>query len=281
MQVSGYGPYLQHVMRDCKKNPAKTEINKMKTYKDNKLNHVIGVGREDALEVFLGGTYKNINHKRKNSYSSNSEDASTWSCFDIISQLKDAKKKEILDEILDHSFCEKDMKPKKFTFADEVDIEIEIGKVFKALSTNEQTELDASIETKTKIIFIEAKLYSSISLESSSQEFDQIVKKIRVGLDYAERENKEFFFIFLDIAPRSELYKFSTEKKSLENAKIAPTRKWKSVFWFNRYKKNPKILKQKLYNIKFSQSIESVTENMGWLTWNDLFKITMRSLIEK
>ena len=253
----------------------------MKIYKDHKLNHVIGFGRENALEEFLNGTYKNVNHKRKNSYSSNSEDAVTWSCFDIISQLPDLKKKEILDEVLDHSFCEEDMVKRDFSFKDEIDIKIEIGQVYKTLLKKEQTELDASIETKAKVIFIEAKLYSSISLESSSQEFDQIVKKIRVGLDYAESQNKEFFFIFLDIAPRSELYKFSTEKKSLENAKIAPTRKWKNAFWFNRYKKNPKILKQKLSNIKFSQSIESVTENMGWLTWNDLFKITMRSLIEK
>ena len=65
----------------------------MKIYKDHKLNHVIGVGRENALEEFLNGTYKNVNHKRKNSYSSNSEDAVTWSCFDMISQLPDLKKK--------------------------------------------------------------------------------------------------------------------------------------------------------------------------------------------
>jgi len=252
----------------------------MKIYQDNKLNHVIGVGRENALLEFLTGTYKNVNHKRKNSYSSNSEDAVTWSCFDIISQLPDLKKKEILDEVLEHSFCEKDMVKRNFSFKDEVDIQIEIGKVYKTLSKKEQTELDASIETKAKVIFIEAKLYSSISLESSSQQFDQIVKKIRVGLDYAESQNKEFFFIFLDIAPRGKLYEFSNEKKSLENAKNAPSRKWKNAFWFNRYKKNPKILKQKMSNIKFSQSIESVSENMGWLTWNDLFKIIMRSLIK-
>ena len=254
----------------------------MKIYDDYKLNHVIVPGRETALAEFLDGNYKGINHKRKNSFSSNSEDAITWSCFDIISQLPDLIKKQVLNEILDHLFCENDMVKKSFSFMDESEIQIAIGKVYRANSIKEETELDASIETAQKVFFIEAKLYSSISLEDKPKKpYDQIAKKIRVGLDYASTHNKEFFFIFLDIASRNKLYQFSDEKKSLENASKAPTKKWKSAFWFNRYKRNPAILKQKLININSSQSAESVSENMGWLTWTDLFKITMRSLIDK
>ena len=255
----------------------------MKKYDDYKLNHVIVPGRENALDDFLNGNFKGVNHKRKNSFSSNSEDALTWSCFDIISQLPESRKNEILDDIIEHSYCEKDMIKKTFSFADESEIDIKVGKVFKALSINEETELDASIETVKKVVFIEAKLYSSISLEDkkNSKPHDQIAKKIRVGLDYASKQNKEFFFIFLDLAPRQKLYDFSNEKKSLENASKLPTKKWKSVFWFNRYKRNPSILKKKLSNINSSQSTESICENMGWLTWADLFKITMRSLINK
>ena len=69
-------------------------------YEDNKRNHVIIPGREKELEKFINGTFNGINHKLKNSKSSNSEDAITWSCFDIISQLPNLKKIEALDEII-------------------------------------------------------------------------------------------------------------------------------------------------------------------------------------
>jgi hypothetical protein len=253
-------------------------------YTDNKRNHVIIPGRENVLEKFLSSSYKGINHKSKNGKSSNSEDAITWSCFDIISQLSDLKKIVALDEIIEHSFCENDMEKKTFSFADEKKIEIEIGKIFKGHSTKEETELDATIETSNKIIFIEAKLYSSISLKSENKPYDQIAKKIRVGLDYALNENKEFYFIFLDIAPRGKLYEFTNEKKSMENAKKLPTKKWKSVWWFNRYKNgwkgSLKPLEEILSDISTDESIViNLSKNMGWLTWTDLFKITMRGML--
>jgi len=250
-------------------------------YSDNKRNHVIMPGRENELEKFLHSKFEGANHKLKNSFSSNSEDAITWSCFDIISQLSNSKKIEALDEVIEHSFCGKDMVRPAFSFEDEDGIKIEIGKTYKGPSINEKTELDACIETSKKIIFIEAKLYSSISLESlkHSKPYDQIAKKIRVGLDYSSKEGKEFFFIFLDIAPRDKIYAFSNEKKSRENAIKLPTKKWKSVWWFNRYKKTSQPLKDILSGITTSQSSESVSKNMGWLTWPDLFKITMRGMI--
>jgi len=253
-------------------------------YKDKKRNHVIIPGRENELEKFLNSSYKGINHKLKNSTSSNSEDAITWSCFDIISQFSDLKKIKALDEIIEHSFSEKDMKKPTFSFENESEITIDIGKIYKGLTINEETELDASIETSDKIIFIEAKLYSSISLKSEDKPHDQIARKIRVGLDYALKENKEFFFIFLDIAPRGKLYDFTNEKKSMENANKLPTKKWKSVWWFNRYKNGRngslKPLKEVLSDISSNETeIINVSRNMGWLTWTDLFKITMRGMI--
>jgi len=240
-------------------------------YENNNRNHIIIPGRENELDKFLNSTYKGINHKMKNSVSSNSEDAITWSCFDIISQLSELKKIIALDEIIEHSFCENDIK-------------IEIGRTYKGNTIKEETELDASIETSKKIIFIEAKLYSSISLKSKDKPHDQIARKIRIGLDYALKENKEFFFIFLDIAPRGKLYEFTDEKKSMENAKKLPTKKWKSVWWFNRYKNgwkgNLNPLEEILNEISNDKSvIKNVSENMGWLTWTDLFKITMRGMI--
>ena len=256
-------------------------------YKDYKRNHVIIPGREIELERFINTSYNGINHKLDNSKSSNSEDALTWSCFDIISQLPTSIKVEALDEIIEHSFSENDMEKKSFSFANENEIKIEIGKIYKGHTKKEETELDVSIETSKKIIFIEAKLYSSISLKSlkDNKPHDQIARKIRVGLDNALKENKEFYFIFLDIAPRDKLYDFTNEKKSMENAKKLPTKKWKSVWWFNRYKNgwkgNLEPLKEILSEISTNDSvIKSISENMGWLTWSDLFKITMRAMIK-
>ncbi|HQQ12577.1 MAG TPA: hypothetical protein PK855_05410, partial [Bacteroidales bacterium] len=163
-------------------------------YEDNKRNHVVIPGREKELDKFLKSTYKGVNHKIENSFSSNSEDAITWSCFDIISQLSLSKKVVALDEIIEHSFSDDDMNPKLFSFSDEEDIKIEIGKTYKGKSISEETEVDASIITSNKVFFIEAKLYSSISLADklNKKPYDQIAKKIRVGLDFSLNEKKEF-----------------------------------------------------------------------------------------
>ena len=254
-------------------------------YSDNKRNHVIIPGREKELEKFLKSTYKGMKHKFKNSFSSNSEDAITWSCFDIISQFKETEKIKALNEIIEHSFLDKNINGEiPFLFDNEEEIVIRIGETYRGKSTKEQTEVDASIETKKKIIFFEAKLYSSISLKNEKKPFDQIAKKLRVGLDYASNEEKEYFFIFIDIAPIEKIYQFTNEKKSKENAMKTPTKKWKSAWWFKRYKKgwagSLKPLRTILNGIDTkSQSIENVSRNMGWLTWTDLFKITMKGMV--
>jgi hypothetical protein len=253
-------------------------------YETYQRNHVILPGREQALETFLKKDYKGMNHKWKNGFSSNSEDALTWSCFDIISQLPFAKKIKALDEILEDSFQDKKC---NFRFIDngynESDIEIFIGKEYHGTSINEDTEVDSSIELPDKIIFFEAKLYSSISLadESKNKPHDQIARKLRVGLDYAKHVKKDFYFIFLDIAPASELLKFAKEK-SKEKALDSSKGKWKSAWWFNYYKKGRnkslKPLTDSLAGVNYD-SVESVADNMGWLTWADLFKIVMRGKI--
>jgi len=261
-------------------------------YENYLRNHVVYPGREEALKTFLNQEYKGRKLKLKYACNSHSEDALTWSCFDAISQLPFSKKIKALDEILEDSF--NDGKSKfncNFNFKDqnykENEIVVFIGKKYSGISikedTKEDTEVDASIETPDKIIFFEAKLYSSISLADKSKNIphDQIARKLRVGLDYANHEKKEFYFIFLDIAPSNVLLKFAkgkSKKKALDHLKD----KWKSAWWFNYYKvgrnNSLKPLKIALEGIDVL-SVESVTDNMGWLTWGDLFKIVLRGTI--
>jgi hypothetical protein len=55
-------------------------------YRNTKDNHVIWPGSESDLAKFLGQSYKDMNHKKKNALSSNSEDALTWSCFNTLAK---------------------------------------------------------------------------------------------------------------------------------------------------------------------------------------------------
>jgi hypothetical protein len=134
-------------------------------YPSHLRNHAVLPGREDALYHFLDATLdrdgKQEKHKWRNATSSNSEDALTWSCFDV---LRNQPKEQIilaLDEIFEDAYG--DFKnapvPEKFSFTDENNIEIHTGKNYYATSVKEDTEVDASIETDNKLIFFEAKLY--------------------------------------------------------------------------------------------------------------------------
>ncbi len=73
-------------------------------YEDYRRNHVVLPGREDALETFLNQDYKGMRHKWKNGKSSHSEDALTWSCFDILSNIPLSKKITALDEIFEDAY---------------------------------------------------------------------------------------------------------------------------------------------------------------------------------
>src|SRR5690554_3430256 len=165
-------------------------------YKNHQRNHVIVKGQEQALEAFLNSSTlingKQQKHKLRYSCSSNSEDALTWSCFDTLRNYKPENLIDALNEILEDSF--EGNSP--FDFNLEKNIKVEIGKeyIVPTLIKIEKTEVDTSIETDDKLIFIEAKLYSLISLPTAIQPYDQIARKIRVGLDYARNNNKQFYF---------------------------------------------------------------------------------------
>lgn len=251
-------------------------------YEDHRTNHVIISRREGNLEEFLDTEFKGMKHKRKHSVSSHSEDALTWSCFDVLRHLSYDAKITALDEILrdsfegnpDFSFAEKNYSNK--------DIKIEIGKHYTGRTTQEETELDASIETSDKLIFFEAKLYCALSLADpvAGRPHDQIAKKLRVGLDYCGK--RDFYFIFLDLAPCKKLFRRKHKAKAENPSKSGYHEKWKSAWWFSYYKRghNGSLspLKKVLHGIPV-ESVQTVADRMGWLTWSDLYKTILRGLI--
>src|SRR5690606_22049063 len=103
--------------------------------------------------------------------------------------------------------------------------------------------------------------------------YDQIIRKLRVGLDVAKRENKQFFFIFLDIAPEDKILKYGEEK-------AASAQYFKQYKNFEHYKKDSDTFAEMLIPNTF-ENIRKVSENMGWLTWASLFKIVLRSIINE
>lgn len=255
-------------------------------YDDFKRNHVILPGREDALEEFLKQDYKGMQHKWKNGFNSNSEDALTWSCFDILSNFPFKKKISVLNKIFEDSYQDN---TKLFIDEKQYDssqIQIHIGKQYTGTSTKESTEVDASIEIPDKLIFIEAKLYSTVSVASPPEKpHDQIARKIRIGLDLPLGEPREFYFIFLDIAPVDKLIKRKSKEQALTKSKGGYDEKWKSA-WIYKYYKNGrnnslKPLTEAIQGIDKTPSVELISNNMGWLTWSDLFKSVLQGAVEK
>ncbi|MDR2651490.1 MAG: hypothetical protein LBC68_04135 [Prevotellaceae bacterium] len=237
-------------------------------YKTYLRNHAVYPDSKKALHTFLNATIdlngEKEKHKLKYCCSPNSEDALTWSCFDVLRHQPQERIVQALNEILEDAF-EREMD--YLSVADKQNIEIHMGKNYAAKITNENTEVDASIETADKLIFIEAKLYSKISLPDpdNKKPFDQIVRKLRIGLDVAKRESKEFYFIFLDIAPVDKILQYGNEKSI--NAE-----------YFKRYKEESDTLADKLIDNTYD-SLKKVSKNMGWLTWACLFKTVLRAVI--
>lgn len=225
-----------------------------------------------------------MKHKWKNGFSSNSEDALTWSCFDAISNLPLPQKLNALDEIFEDAF--KGESPLNFSDHPKQDeIEIFVGKQYTGQTTNESTEVDASIEAPGTLVFVEAKLYSSVSLASLPEKpHDQIARKLRIGLDSPLGDQREFYFIFLDIAPREKMYLRNPKSEALRPEKAGYHDKWKSAWIFTYYKQGHggslKPLRDILAGIA-TPPIESIAGKLGWLTWADLFKITLRGMIQK
>jgi hypothetical protein len=111
---------------------------------------------------------------------------------------------------------------------------------------------------------------------------DQIARKLRIGLDSPLNDRREFYFIFIDIAPLEILTKRKKQSEALASSKKGFEDKWKSAWLFNYYKfgRNNSLspLKKALEGIDIP-SVQSVAENMGWLAWGDLFKIVLRGMI--
>lgn len=257
-------------------------------YEKYQRNHVVIDGREKALEEFVNCSTvingKRVRHKLKNSYSSNSEDALTWSCFDTLRKYKPENLVDALNEILEDSFNGCNL----FNFKQEKNITVEIGKEYIAptLKTpknrNEKTEVDASIETDERLIFIEAKLYSLISFPSDIQPHNQIANKLRIGLDYSRKNKKQFYFIFLDIAPLK-ILSLRKHKTEAEQSSHDFASKWKSAWWFSYYRnrRSLKPLREVLGDITINEEeLMQLQQRMGWLTWASLFKIVLRAAIK-
>ena len=271
-------------------------------------NHVVVSGSKEELKKFLEKTYHGLGtHKLRHKQNSHSEDALTWSCFDVLRNLPQQQMVIALNEIMEDAF---DGKP-DFEFKEHDDIKIEIGKKYVGQLTKEESEIDVSIEIPNKLlVFIEAKLYGSISMpkdnspcnQKNNSRCDQIAKKLRVGVDC--REGRTFYFIFLDLAPWYHLY-LHKEKKVAKKPSNDPDKffkkpylqKWSSAWWFDYYKKGRNNSKQPLKNVlngeidgekvleslgndeQLDALVEEVSQNMGWLTWSDLYKTVLRGLV--
>lgn len=252
-------------------------------YEKYQRNHVILPGREEALESFLKQDYKGMRHKLKNAVSSNSEDALTWSCFDVLANLPSLNKAAVLDEIFEDSFHGSSPLSFKVCGIESKDIEIHVGKSYTGLSSKESTEVDASIEAPGILVFVEAKLYSSVSpLSPPEKPHDQIARKLRVGLDSSPNEDQEFYFIFLDIAPVDVMFERREKAEAVVATGGGYKDKWRSAWLFNYYKQGSnnslRPLEEALDRINHP-SVELVASRMGWLTWADLFKCTLRAVL--
>lgn len=252
-------------------------------YKDYQRNHVIVPGREDALASFLRQDYKGMQHKLKNAISSNSEDALTWSCFDVLASLPSLDKSAALDEILEDAFSGNS--PVSFLargIGDE-EISIHVGKQYTGISTKEATEVDVSIEAPGILVFFEAKLYSSVSPAAPPEKpHDQIARKLRVGLDSVANDGREFYFVFLDLAPVDMMFIRKSKDKAVGVSGGGYKDKWRSAWLFQYYKvgrnRSLRPLTDALAGVSHPP-IETVASRMGWLTWADLFKCTMRAVL--
>lgn len=252
-------------------------------YKEYRRNHVIVPGREDALASFLKQDYKGMQHKLKNAISSHSEDALTWSCFDILASLPSLDKAMALDEILEDSFDGSSPLSFRARGIGNNDISVHVGKRYTGVSTKETTEVDASVEAPGVMVFFEAKLYPAVSAAAPpAKPHDQIARKLRVGLDSIMNGEREFFFVFLDLAPADKLLQRRTKHEAMGQPGSNYKDKWRSAWLFQYYKfgRNNSLrpLAGALEGITHPP-VEAVAARMGWLTWADLFKCTMRAVL--
>ncbi|MGH7944881.1 MAG: hypothetical protein ACREF9_07720 [Opitutaceae bacterium] len=249
-----------------------------RVYEDYRHNFVIWPGREAAVDQFVNQTYGGQRHKLRHTRSSNSEDALTWSCFDALNSLSPTRKAEALADIWACAY-QQSTPPLGV-----LEGHVIVGKKYG--EKGEETEVDASIEGKGVLVFIEAKLYSPMSLadEANRKPHDQIARKLRVGAKEALKSGREFFFILLDLAPM-ELLRSLRPGASLDDAKRKSRggfpSKWLTAYWYSRYKSargSTSSLGEVFKDIP-GANIASIARNMGWLTWVDVYKVVLRAAI--
>jgi hypothetical protein len=243
-------------------------------------NHVVWPGREKALDSFIRQPYGGMQHKIRNAHSSNSEDALTWSCFDTLAQVPDSARREALTDIWELAFADNGVP------AGVLDGKILIGERY---GIHESTEVDASIEGFGVLVFIEAKLYSPMSAADPDKRrpHNQIERKLRIGLREAARNGKTFYFILLDLAPLMSIRSLKAGASLAEATKPKETgfrAKWTAAYWFARYKYGSRgslaPLQRLLAEAGFPEErANDVSKRMGWLTWADVFKSVLRSVV--
>jgi hypothetical protein len=258
-------------------NSSKSRATGAIVYDDYRDNFVVVPGSEAALKAFVSQSYAGQQHKVKATRSSNSEDALTWSCFDTLNRLTLAHREAALSALWSLAFPDSPVPPGFARGA------ICVGKTYG--NTKEKTEVDVSIEGNGILVFVEAKLYSAMSLadEPNRKPHDQIARKLRVGITEAKRTQTDFYFLILDIAPK-EILRSLSPGASLADAKSTKrggfASKWLTAYWFSRYKGGSSVtpLRQVLEDIPGADA-NAMSENMGWLVWSDVFKITLRSVM--
>jgi hypothetical protein len=242
-------------------------------YRDYRDNFVIWPGREDALAKFVNQTYGGQRHKLRHTRSSNSEDALTWSCFDTLNEIRGAARTTALTDLWALAF---DDRPTPAAF---LTGEILIGEKYG--EKPEETEVDASIDGNKVLVFIEAKLYSPMSpADPPTKPYDQIARKLRVGLKEAQRSGRDFYFILLDIAPK-EILQGLKPSASQRKPRGGFASKWLTADCFSLYRGirgSVSPLREVLKDIP-GVDARVVVRNMGWLTWSDVFKAVLRAVI--
>jgi hypothetical protein len=260
-------------------------------------NHAIWPGSEAELSRFVHHSFfngtKRIRHKFRNAHSSHSEDALTWSCFDVLKHLPSVARRRALEDIW--VLCFQDPK-----VPDGLELgTIHVGKRYpdaENVTDEIPTEVDASIESSKTLVFFEAKLYSPMSPAdpdnpAGRKDYDQIALKLRVGASEATRpgHDRDFYFILLDIAPMQHLRSIKPwvklkEAKSLRRA-TGFSAKWRTAYWFARYKYGRRRSLSPLKTVLAKApavtrpSAAQIADNMGWLTWADLYKAILRAVI--
>lgn len=248
-------------------------------YHDYRDNFVIWPGREAALDEFVKQSYAGLGqHKLRHTRSSNSEDALTWSCFDTLACLSGQARADALERLWVIAFNEGQVPPGL------LNSKIWVGKQYG--EKGEETEVDASIEGDGLLVFIEAKLYSPISLaDGIKKKHDQIARKLRIGVKEAQRSKKSFYLIVLDIAPKEILLGLkprTSVKDPKKKSRGGFAGKWITADAFTSYKQGSRSRVNPLDPIFegiAGVDVKAIANNMGWLTWSDVYKVVLRAVI--